>query len=163
MIRPIIPDDTPTLVRLTADTEMFKPLEIRALQEVLNDYFNEAMAQGHRAYLMEEGGKVLGFAYYAPAPMAENTWYLYWIVVDRMHQGKGIGAKLLTWVEDDVRMREGRLLYIETSMLNHYEPTRRFYLKHSYQLAARLPDWYADGDDMVIFRKRLSGLDSTTQ
>lgn len=160
MIRPIIPDDTPTLVRLTAETEMFKPLEIRALQEVLHDYFEETMAQGHRSFLIEEGNKVLGYVYYAQAPMADNTWYLYWIAVDRAYQGNGIGAKLLEWVEDDVRMREGRLLFIETSMLNHYEPTRRFYLKRGYEQVARLRDWYADGDDMAIFRKRLTGLDA---
>jgi ribosomal protein S18 acetylase RimI-like enzyme len=160
MIRPIIADDTPTLVRLTADTEMFKPLEIRALQEVLHDYFNETMAQGHRAYVMEEGHRTLGYVYYAPAAMAENTWYLYWIAVDRTLQGQGIGAKLLAWVEDDIRMREGRLLLIETSMLPHYEPTRRFYQKRGYETAACLRDWYADGDDMIIFRKRLTGLDA---
>ncbi len=160
MIRPITEEDTPTLVRLTAETGMFKPLEIRALQEVLNDYFKETMAVGHRAFIMEESHEVRGYVYYAPAPMAENTWYLYWIAVSPTCQGQGIGAKLLKWVEDDVTMREGRLLFIETSALPHYERTQRFYLKNGYAQVARLADWYADGDDMVVFRKRLSGLDA---
>ena len=160
MIRPITQDDTPTLVRLTVDTEMFKPVELRARQEVLNDYFNETMTQGHRAFVMEEGHEIRGYVYYAPAPMAENTWYLYWIAVNARCQGQGIGNKLLKWVEDDISMREGRLLFIETSALPHYERTRQFYLKNGYALVARLSDWYADGDDMVIFRKRLSGLDA---
>jgi ribosomal protein S18 acetylase RimI-like enzyme len=163
MIRPITPDDTPTLVGLTAETEMFKPLEIRALQEVLVDYFKETMAEGHRAFLLEEGHRTLGYVYYAPAPMADKTWYVYWIAVDRTHQGQGVGSKLVAWAEDDVRMREGRLLFIETSMLPHYEPTRRFYQKRGYELAARLQDWYAEGDDMVVFRKRLNGLDATSR
>lgn len=160
MIRPITVDDTPVLVRLTIDTGMFKPLEIRALEEVIADYFKENMALGHRAFLLEENHEVRGYVYYAPAPMAENTWYLYWIAVNARFQGQGVGGKLLKWVEDDVMMREGRLLFIETSALPHYERTRQFYLKHGYAQAARLPDWYADGDDLVVFRKRLGGLDS---
>lgn len=160
MIRPITPDDIPTIVKLTADTEMFKPLEIQALQEVLSDYFALTMGQGHRAYLLEEDNRTFGYIYYAPAPMAENTWYVYWIAVTPGFQSRGIGGKLLKWAEDDVRMREGRLMFIETSALAHYEPTRKFYLRKGYKLAAQLSDWYADGDDMVVFRKRLTGLDA---
>jgi hypothetical protein len=37
-----------------------------------------------------------------------------------------------------------------------YEPTRRFYLKHGYEQAAVVVDFYADGDSLVIFRKRVS-------
>ena len=35
------------------------------------------------------------------------------------------------------------------------ELLRRFYLKHGYEQAAVVRDFYADGDDQVIFRKRL--------
>lgn len=51
--------------------------------------------------------------------------------------------------------RGGRLLLIETSSLPHYEPTRRFYLKHGYERSCAIADYYADGDDLVVFRKRL--------
>ena len=50
--------------------------------------------------------------------------------------------------------RGGRVLFIETSSLGHYDLTRRFYLKHQYEQAATIPDYYADGDHMVVFRKR---------
>jgi hypothetical protein len=46
-------------------------------------------------------------------------------------------------------------MLIETSSLPRYEPTRRFYLKHGYEPAAVLRDFYADGDDPVVFGKRL--------
>ena len=57
----------------------------------------------------------------------------------------------------DIRQLNGRLLLIETSSLPHYELTRRFYLKHHYDQAAVLRDFYADGDDMVVFRKHFAG------
>ena len=45
---------------------------------------------------------------------------------------------------------------METSTTAHYEPTRKFYLKYGYALAGSVPDFYADGDGMAIFTKRLA-------
>jgi ribosomal protein S18 acetylase RimI-like enzyme len=87
--------------------------------------------------------------------MTEETWHLYWIAVDRSAQGRGVGGQLLAFVERDVREQGGRLLLVETSTTPHYEPTRRFYLKHGYTLAATIPDFYAVGDGQAIFLKRL--------
>ena len=122
MIRPTIPEDTPTLIALTDGTGMFKPLEIQALQEVLDDYFAETQRDGHKSITVEQGGAIVGFAYYAPAPMTDGTWYLYWIVVGKGKQGQGLGAKMVEHVEADLcRTRRARVLFVETGSLPHYE------------------------------------------
>jgi hypothetical protein len=41
--------------------------------------------------------------------------------------------------------------------------TRRFYLKYGYELTGTVREFYADGDDMVIFRKRLDNLPDGSQ
>jgi ribosomal protein S18 acetylase RimI-like enzyme len=155
MIRPTLPADTPVLLKLTEATGVFKAMEIQALREVLDDLHATNHAYGHRAATCEQDGHVLGFAYWAPAAMTERTWYLYWIAVRKDTHGRGIGGKLLAHVEDDIRARQGRILLIETSSLPHYDLTRRFYLKHGYDREAVLRDFYADGDDLIVFRKRL--------
>ena len=94
-----------------------------------------------------------GFAYYAPAAMTDRTWYLYWIAVSKQIQARGVGGKLLRHAEEDIKKANGRLFLIETSSLPQYDLTRKFYLKHGYEQHAVLRDYYADGDDMVIFRK----------
>jgi GNAT superfamily N-acetyltransferase len=145
---------TKELVELARGTEVFKPLELVALREVLDDYHATERSNGHRSMTYEIGGRPVGFVYYAPAAMAERAWYLYWIVVEQARQGQGIGAELLAYAEQDIRALGARLFLIETSSLPHYEPTRRFYLKHGYELASVLEDFYADGDDLIVFRKR---------
>jgi ribosomal protein S18 acetylase RimI-like enzyme len=157
MIRPTTAADTPRLLRLTEATGVFKPLEIEALGEVLRDYHAANAAFGHRSVTLEEDGAVVGFAYYAPAAMTDRTWYLYWIAVVKDRHRGGHGSLLLRHVEEDTRAQGARLLFIETSSLPHYEPTRRFYLKHGYEVSGTLRDYYADGDDLVVFRKRLQG------
>jgi ribosomal protein S18 acetylase RimI-like enzyme len=155
MIRPALPADTPALKALTAATGVFKQHEVEALQEVLDDYHSGASGGDHVAIVDERHGQLVGYAYYAPDIMTDRSWYLYWIAVDRTTQAKGIGSALLRHAEADVQKRKGRLLFIETSSLPHSELTRKFYLKHGYTITGVLRDFYSDGDDMVVFRKRL--------
>lgn len=156
MIRPTIPDDTPDLVTMARETGVFKPLEIQALQEVLDDYHRHAHREGHRALSYEQDQRLAGFAYYAPVEMTDRTWCLWWILVDPQQQARGVGSNLLRQVEEDIRQHAGRLLVIETSSLPHYDLTQRFYLKHGYEQTGVLRDYYADGDNMVVFCKHLA-------
>jgi ribosomal protein S18 acetylase RimI-like enzyme len=156
MLREVTPADTDAIVVLTAGTGFFKPLEIDALREVLDDYHATNREDGHRAFAWDEEDRILGYVYYAPTPMTDRSWHLYWIAVDSTAQGRGLGGKLLAFVEQDIRDRGGRLLLVETSTTPHYEPTRRFYLKHGYALAATVADFYADGDGMAVFAKRVA-------
>ena len=62
---------------------------------------------------------------------------------------------MLNYVEQDIQSKNGRVLFLETSALPIYELTRKFYLKNGYDQEATLRDYYAEGDDMVVFRKSL--------
>lgn len=155
MIRPARPEDVAQLLPLAERTGMFQPHELEALRELLDDYFAALQQWGHRARVWESAGLPLGLVYYAPAPLTDRTWYLYWIVVERTRQRQGVGGRLLQWVENDLRLQRARLLLIETSSRPEYAPTRAFYQKHGYHPCAVVPDFYADGDSMVVFSRRL--------
>ena len=155
VIRPIHPLETPALVEMARGTEAFKAIEIQALEEVLEDYHQHNASLGHRAIALKRDGKTLGFAYFAEAAMTDRTWSLWWIVVERQSQASGVGGHMLRYVEDSVRAAAGRQLLIETSSLPKYELTRRFYLKNGYRQVAAVPNYYADGDDMLFFGKRM--------
>jgi GNAT superfamily N-acetyltransferase len=155
MIRPTIPEDTPALRAMTEGTGLFLPIDLAALDEVLHDFHAVEASKGHRCVTFEDNGQPIGFAYYAPTPMTDRTWHLWWIVVSKQIQARGVGGQLLKYVEEGARAENGRLLIVETSGLPSYELTRRFYLKNGYELSATLKGFYADGHDMVVYRKRL--------
>jgi ribosomal protein S18 acetylase RimI-like enzyme len=156
-IRPTTPADTEALIRITDATGLFKPIEVEALREVLDDYFAFNQKHGHVAITCEAAGQLAGFAYYAPAAMTDRTWYLYWIVVRKDVQARGLGGRMLAHLEEDIRTNHrGRVLFVETGSLPHYELTRQFYRKHAYEQHALLKDYYAAGDSMVVFRKVLA-------
>ncbi len=99
--------------------------------------------------------ELMGYACYGPTPDTDRTWDLYWIAVDPDGQGSGGGTQLLTEVERRLERLDARMLVVETSSRGEYEPTRAFYQKRGYAEAARMREFYAPGDDRVIFTKRL--------
>ena len=96
-----------------------------------------------------------GYACFGPHPLTQGTYDLYWIAVDPVAQGHGIGHALLARVEAEVQARGGRLLLIETSGTPAYASARRFYEASGYRCEAAIHDFYALGDDLLIFSKDL--------
>ena len=85
----------------------------------------------------------------------EGIWWLSWWYVDPGHQDRGVGKALmgraLRWVRD----QSGRKVYVDVSALDFYEKARRFYARHGFTEEARLKDYYAEGEDMVLMGKVL--------
>ena len=52
-------------------------------------------------------------------------------------------------------VRARRIAIAETSGTPHYESTRKFYAGVGYANEASIKDFYAAGDDLNIFTKRL--------
>ena len=152
-IRAVRASDRAAIEDFLRASENFTAEEVETALELID----EALA-GDPEYIVNvlsaADGRILGYECHGPASLTDGTYDLYWIAVDKKTHARGVGSELLKYVESDIRRAGGRQLLIETSSLPHYELTRKFYLKHGYEKACVQPDYYADGDDMVVFRKR---------
>jgi ribosomal protein S18 acetylase RimI-like enzyme len=101
---------------------------------------------------------LVGYACWGPTPATDRTWDLYWIAIDTALQGAGIGTILLEEVERRLVGQHARMLIAETSSRSDYAATRGFYERRGYTEAARVRDFYAPGDDRIIFVKRFHPL-----
>jgi ribosomal protein S18 acetylase RimI-like enzyme len=97
---------------------------------------------------------LVGYACWGPTPATDRTWDLYWIAVDTALQGAGIGTILLEEVERRLVGQHARMLIAETSSRSDYAATRAFYARRGYAESARVRDFYAPGDDRIVFVKR---------
>ena len=105
----------------------------------------------------EDGRGLACVLFYRPEDAADRAFDLTMIAVRPDLQGGGRGADLMRRAEDDLRSRGQRLLVVRTSGTPQYDRTRAFYRGLSYSEHARVPDYWTDGDDLVLFTKRLSG------
>jgi len=155
-VRPAALDDRPELMALAGETGMFSRDELDAFAGLLSEGLEGALGGDHR-WIVDDDDGVRAAAYYAPEPMANGVWNLYFLGVRAVDRRQGRAGALLRHVEAVLRRRGARLLIIETSSLNAFEPARRLYRKHGYGEEARIRDFYRDGDDKVVFRKALGG------
>ena len=153
-IRPATPADQATLTDIAIDSGLFPAEAAIDFGAQLNQQLGSEAA-AHHWLVAEQDGRPVAAAYYAPETFTDGTYNLYFIVVRSSLQGGGIGSALLHRVEDELRQADGRVLIIETSGVDGFELTRKFYLKHHYSEEARIRDFYADGDDKVVFWRKL--------
>jgi len=87
----------------------------------------------------------------------DGIWWLSWWYVDPAHQDQGVGKALmeesLRWARD----RKARKVYVDVSSLDFYAKARRFYAAHGFVEEARLKDYYAEGEDMILMAKVVGG------
>ena len=146
-LQPSHRSDIASIVRATA---VFSEEEVAVALEVFDEGMPDYEFVG--AFI---GDRLVGYACYGLTPATDRTYDLYWIAVHPDAQRTGAGAALMAEVERRLEERRARLVIVETSSRDDYEPTRRFYAKRGYGEHARLRDFYAAGDDRVILGKRL--------
>ncbi|MGQ9793428.1 MAG: GNAT family N-acetyltransferase [Anaerolineae bacterium] len=156
-IRAARPEDGPGILEIVSRIDTFNSAEKACVEELWSEYLNKQSMSSYNFLVCHDGERVLGFACYGPHPLTESTHDLHWIAVCPDVQGRGVGRALLTSVEARVQMAGGTLLVIETSGRPEYQVTRHFYGVCGYHCQAIIHDFYAIGDDLVIFVKYLNG------
>jgi ribosomal protein S18 acetylase RimI-like enzyme len=155
-VRPMIATDKPAIMQMLRNMREFKPSEVVVAEEVLDSYLHDSIRSGYHVFVAEIDSSVAGYICYGPTPLTEGTWDIYWLAVAPNQQSKGVGKSLLSFAEANIKETAGRMAIIETSSKPEYEASGHFYRTQGYELACRLADFYAPGDDKLILIKRLN-------
>lgn len=143
-------DDRQGILAVTAKIDIFTDEEKDTVRELWDE-----QEKGYNFLVAREGGQVVGYSCFGERALTEGAYDLFWIAVDPSARRLGVGKALLRQTESEVRARGGRLLILETSGMDKYEPTRAFYLAAGYGQEAVIRDFYSPGDDLVIFTLHL--------
>ena len=152
-LRPVAPADRRAVERLTRACGLFREDEIPVAVEVF-----DAAAAGDPSYTAlaaEAEGRVAGWICWGPTPCTVGTWDLYWMAVDPSLQGSGVGTALIREMEHRLAGL-ARIIVVETAGRADYAGTRAFYEARGYRATATIPDFYAPGDDQVVYVKYLT-------
>jgi len=153
-LRPVGHAHRARLEQLTRGAGLFREEEVATAVELLDESL--AGDDDYQFVGAFQGDQLVGYACWGPTPGTAATSDLYWIVVNRDHQGRGIGTQMLAEVEQRLTTHDARLVVVETSSRPDYAPTRSFYEARGYIRTATIPGYYAPGDDLVVFTKDLT-------
>ncbi len=149
-LRPARADDIPSIADIAEATDLF-PGEMA--KDMMAGYL---AGDASDLWFVHEGANgPIGFGFCEPERMTEGTWNLLAIGVLPAHQSRGLGATMITYLEEALRQRGGRILLVETLGTPAFERTQAFYHKQDFTEEARIREFYEPGGDKVVFWKRL--------
>lgn len=152
-IRNLTAADRGRIEAISRAVGLFRPDEIAVALEVF-----EGAVAGSPDYLAlgaDHDGRLAGWICWGPTPCTLGTFDLYWMAVDPGLHGAGVGTALLHAMESRLAGL-ARLVVVETAGRPDYGRTRDFYEARGYRPVSRIPDFYAPGDDQVVYVKSLS-------
>lgn len=151
-------DDRDPIKRIAVDAGLFTADDVEMFDEMLDGFFDGSLVD-HSWLVAERGGAVVGGAYVAPEPFGDAVWNLYFLAVDPDAQGSGAGTTLIEEVEALLKgfgAERARVLIVETSSIDQYEPTRAFYARRGFDEESTIREFYGPGDSKVTFWKSLT-------
>lgn len=152
MIRDTVLSDAPAILKIVEQSGQFDADALGHVDETLKQHL---AGSGEGIWLTADDGEPVGVAYCAPEPVASGTWNLLMLWMRSDRQGRGHGASLVRQMEQELRGREARLLIVETSGLEAFAPARAFYAKCGFVHEATIKNFFAAGDDKLVFTKSL--------
>lgn len=150
-IRAVIKDDIDGLKKVVDSSALF-PSEY--LDEMISDYFNNPERQ-EIWFTYLDNDKQVAIGYCVPEKLTDGTYNLLAIGVSRDSQRRGIASQMMTHIEKQLKQKDGRLLLVETSSDDTQLGARNFYKKIGYTQAAIIKDFWKDGEDKIVFWKKL--------
>jgi len=159
-VRPIEAGDRGPLEMILRDTGVFSDTEITVALELIDAALGSPTQKDYIIRTAEvEEGEVAGYYCVGPTPMTAGTFDLYWIAASSAYRGMGVGKALLRHAEELIARMGATLIIAETSSKPSYDATNRFYLVNDYSEMARIRNYYAQGDDLVVYGKYFSQTD----
>jgi ribosomal protein S18 acetylase RimI-like enzyme len=152
VLRHLSPADRGRIEDITRAVRVFRDEEVPVALEVFDGAV--AASPDYHALGAEADGLLAGWICWGPTPCTLGTYDLYWMAVDPARHGLGIGTALIDEMERRL-LGVARLIVVETAGRPDYRSTRAFYQARGYRRAAIIPDFYAPGDDQVVYVKAL--------
>ncbi len=152
MIKETTIDHKENLLSIIEKSGQFDEDGLKHVRQTLEDHLeNPESAMWFTAFEKEP----VGVAYCVPEPVSVGTWNLLMLWIEDGQEGKGYGSALLDRIERELLEMGARLLIVETSGTDDFAFARAFYEKLGFALEARIKDFFDDGDDKLVYSKRV--------
>jgi ribosomal protein S18 acetylase RimI-like enzyme len=148
VVRLTAPADAEAVLDILKASGQFDQDGLAFVRERLDEHLN---SPSPAVWLTADDGEPVGVAYCAPEAVASGTWNLLMLWTRGDKRAQGVGKQLLAHLELELLLRHARLLIVETSSLPAFAAARAFYAKRGFCREATIRNFYATGDDKLVF------------
>jgi aminoglycoside 6'-N-acetyltransferase I len=153
MIRKLQSKDRVQLLDIINSIDNFSTEEKKVALELIDEAIGNPNHEYYNIFVSEVNDKIEGYHCTGKRALTDGVFDLFWIVVDKRIQNRGLGKKLLEHAENFVRENNGRWILAETSSKDDYDATRNFYFRNNYSIVAEIKDFYKVNDNLIVFGK----------
>lgn len=150
-VRTVVLSDIEGLKTVVESCELF-PSE--QLDEMMEEYFRNAQTPDIWFTCIDQN-KPIAIGYCVPEKLTQGTYNLLAIGVALTFQRMGIATEMMQYWEQLLKQKNARILIVETSGDPAQMAARNFYKKIGYIQEATIKDFWNDGEDKIIFLKKL--------
>lgn len=124
------------------------------LDEMISDYLNNADSNDiWFTHIYDNTPTAVGYC--VPEKLTNGTYNLLAIGVSKDSQRNGVATEMMSYIEQLLKQNDGRILIVETSSDDAQIGARKFYEKIGYTQMAVIKDFWNDGEDKIVFWKKL--------
>lgn len=142
-------------VRALAERELAPVPEGEAARSAVESAL-AGVSDEYRALVAEEAGEVVGVAVYGPVAGTIGTAKLHAILVTAAARMRGVAARLCEHLAREVAGDGARLLMAELPDTAALRPGAALLERCGWREEARIPDFFADGVALLLYRHTLS-------
>ena len=146
--------DRDAILAVAADTGMFLGQELDHFAATIDEQLSDTPSD-HFLVSRNADDSIAAAAFWHPEDMTQGVANLLFSGTLATARRSGHGRALLAAYE--VAAAPARLSIIETASDAMFAPAWELYRAKGYERVAVIPDYYDDGLDKLIFRKRLEG------
>ncbi|AUX31454.1 MULTISPECIES: GNAT family N-acetyltransferase [Sorangium] len=161
--RGLRPEDRPLIAELLESLPAFTADERAVALELVDVTLAQPSSDGYRFVLSFHGApggggapRLAGYLCYGRTPMTQSTYDLYWIATSPDFARSGVARGLVATMESEIAREGGGLVRVETGSREGHGAAVRFYDAVQFARAAVIEDFYAPGDDLIVYTKRVA-------
>jgi ribosomal protein S18 acetylase RimI-like enzyme/ubiquinone/menaquinone biosynthesis C-methylase UbiE len=161
--RGLEPHDRPRIAALLESLEALSEDERAVAIELVDHRLDHPGSDDYRFILSfsapEDGGpeRFAGYLCYGRTPLTQSTFDLYWLCTSPDFARSGVARGLCAGLEAEIASEGGGLVRVETGSREGHGAAVHFYDAVGFTRTATIPGFYAPGDDLIIFTKRVRG------
>ena len=136
-------------IDLQSDDPFYKVFPIKSKKDFVK-YFKKILKQNNVEFYLYEDKGIIGVKKDFPG---YKHLELFWISVKAKYQNRGIGKKLIKFVESYAKKHNYRAVYLYTHPI--HKKAIKLYKKIGYKKINEFPNYYSNGDRSLLFGKKL--------